>query len=76
MVNATSSPMRAHKTTVAGLDDLQARIFAESLGLIVAGTLGVILKAKHAGLISTVKPLLDALIPQGFRIGPELYQDV
>ncbi len=33
--------------TVAGLDDMQARRVAEALGLTVAGTLGLLVRAKR-----------------------------
>jgi len=61
--------------SVAGLDDLQARQLAEALGLRVAGTLGLLLRAKQAGIIPTVRQLLDAAITEGFHISPRLYQD-
>jgi len=60
----------------AGLDDLRARQLAESVGLKVVGTLGTLVRAKRAGLISAVQPLLDEVIFQGFRLNPELYRDV
>ena len=66
----------AHQGCIAGLDDLQARRLAEGLGLAVVGTLGVLLRAKRAGLLSIVRPLLDALNAQGFRLDSNLYQDV
>ena len=49
-------------------DDRQARRCAESLGLRVSGTLGVLLKAKHTGLIPQLGPVLDALDQLGFRL--------
>ena len=67
---------RAHQGCVAGLDDLQARQLAESLGLAVVGTIGLLLRGKHAGLISAVQPLLDAAVAQGFHLNPALYRDV
>jgi hypothetical protein len=67
---------QARPDHVAGLDDLQARQLAESMGLKVVGTLGVLLRAKRVGLIRSVHPLLDDIIEQGFRLAPDLYQDV
>ncbi len=61
---------------VVGLDDLQARRLAEELGLTVIGTLGILLRAKQAGLLPTVRPLVHALIAQGFHLAPDLYQTV
>jgi len=66
----------AHQSYVAGLDDLQARRLAETLGLTVVGTLGVLLRAKRASLIPAVRPLVDAVVKQGFHLAPDLYQDV
>lgn len=60
---------------MAGLDDRQARVLAEQLGLKVVGMVGILLKAKRAGLISSVRPLLDAAQAQGFRMEKELYQE-
>lgn len=67
---------RTHPGCVAGLDDLPARRLAESLGIVVAGTPGILLRAKRAGLIAAVRPLIDALIAQGFRLDPDLYQEI
>jgi hypothetical protein len=64
----------AHPGSVAGLDDLEARRIAEALGLVVAGTLGLLLRAKRAGLVPAVRPLMDALGVEGFRVTPELYR--
>jgi predicted nucleic acid-binding protein len=66
----------AHPGCIAGLDDLQARRLAEELELAVVGTPGILLRAKRDGLLSTVRPLLDALNAQGFRMDPTLYQDI
>jgi uncharacterized protein len=41
---------------VAGLDDLQARQLAEMLGVRVAGSLGMLQRAKQAGLVAPVRP--------------------
>jgi predicted nucleic acid-binding protein len=46
------------------------------MNLSVIGTLGVLLRAKRAALIPAVRPLMDAVIAQGFRLSPDLYQDV
>jgi hypothetical protein len=62
--------------SIAGLDDLQARRFAETLGLRVAGTLGLLLRAKQMGIVPAVRQLVDAAIAEGFHIGPALYRDM
>jgi predicted nucleic acid-binding protein len=63
----------AHGCPLVGLDDQKARDFAEEIGLRVIGTVGVLLQAKQAGLVSAVRPLLDAVQAQGFRMDAELY---
>ncbi len=50
------------------LDDRKAREVAQRLGVPVTGTVGLLLKAKQAGVVTTVRPLLDALAANQFRI--------
>lgn len=54
------------------LDDRKAREVAQRLGVPVTGTVGLLLKARQEGLISAVRPLLDALDANQFRIGKAL----
>ena len=56
------------------LDDAAARREASDLELTVFGTVGLILRAKEAGHISAVRPLLDALQGSGFWMSDALYQ--
>lgn len=65
-----------HPGHLVGLDDLQARRLAEALDLPLAGTLGILLRAKQAGLVDAVRPLLDAVVEAGFHLEPDLYQEV
>lgn len=58
------------------LDERPARRLAQSLGLSVMGTLGLLLAGKRRGLIGNVKPCLDSLLQQGFYIAPHLYKKV
>ena len=67
---------QAHRGYVAGMDDLQARQLAEAIGLKVTGTLGILLRAKQAGLIPAVKPLVDDVTAQGFRLSLELHREM
>ena len=60
---------------VAGLDDRQARLLAEQMELPVVGTVGVLLRARQANLVSAVQPLLDAIRSEGFRLRTDLYQE-
>ena len=50
------------------LDDALARRYARQLGVVFTGTLGVILKAKQAGYIEAVAPVLDQLDAVRFRL--------
>ena len=56
------------------IDDLKARKIAKLRGLNVIGTICVLLNAKDKGLISEVKPLLEALTKKKIRISEELYE--
>lgn len=56
------------------IDERAARQVAESLNLAVIGTIGILLLAKNRNLISSVKELLDALMAEGMRISPRIYQ--
>jgi hypothetical protein len=58
------------------LDDWAARRLAQTIGLHVAGTLALLVHAKRRGLLSEVKPVLDALIAQGFRASDTLRERV
>lgn len=62
-----------HSLTLVGLDDRQARDLAQQLGLRMIGTVGVLLKAKEAGVLIAVQPLLAQLQQEGFYISKELY---
>ncbi len=50
------------------LDDRQARTVARNMGISIIGTVGVLVKAKQAKLISTLNPLLDELELNGFYL--------
>ena len=54
------------------LDDWKARKVAERLGLLVTGTIGVIIKAKNTGIITSIRPYLDKIRRTNFRISEEL----
>lgn len=50
------------------LDDFKARKVAQTLGLSVTGTLGIIVKAKKSGLIPSIKPILKKLQKTDFYL--------
>ncbi|MBI4781959.1 MAG: DUF3368 domain-containing protein [Oscillatoriophycideae cyanobacterium NC_groundwater_1537_Pr4_S-0.65um_50_18] len=58
------------------LDDALARKYARQLNLTVAGTLGVLLKAKQIGLIESIAPILDQLHALNFRIAQSTHAAV
>lgn len=58
------------REAVVVLDDALARRVAETLGLRLTGTLGLLLDARRAGLIPAVGPLLDQLQALRFRVAP------
>jgi predicted nucleic acid-binding protein len=53
---------------VALLDDGLARRMAARLGIAFTGTLGVLLRAKAAGHVDAVAPIVDRLESLGFRL--------
>ncbi|HEY4563726.1 MAG TPA: DUF3368 domain-containing protein [Thermoanaerobaculia bacterium] len=53
------------------LDDALARRVARRLDLALTGTLGLLLKAKQAGRIARLEPLLDRLEALNFRLDPD-----
>jgi uncharacterized protein len=55
------------------LDERPARRLAQALGLPVIGTLGILLASKRRGLLTAVRPCIDALVNLGFHISPGLY---
>jgi predicted nucleic acid-binding protein len=58
------------------IDERLGRREAVRLGLSITGVLGVLLIAKNRGLISRVKPIIDALITQAsFRVSRQLYEE-
>jgi uncharacterized protein len=59
------------------VDERRGRRTAVAEGLTVMGLLGVVARAKRAGLIDLAKPVLDELIRTArFWIGPDLYAAV
>jgi predicted nucleic acid-binding protein len=53
------------------LDEKLARFHAKHIGIPVSGTVGVLLKAKHAGYITALKPLLYELRSQGIWLSDD-----
>lgn len=58
------------------MDDADGRRVARGLGLRVTGVLGVLVEAKCRGLLSEIKPVLDALSDEGFWLSESLRRAV
>ncbi len=58
--------------SVVILDDYKARKIAERLGVTLTGTIGVIIKAKLNGTISSIKPILEKIKQTDFRLSAEI----
>lgn len=56
---------------VAILDDALARRVAESQGIRIIGTLGLLLNAKQAGHVSSIREYVDQLEALRFRLAPQ-----
>jgi predicted nucleic acid-binding protein len=54
------------------IDEMKGRKLARQLGLIITGTLGVIVEAKLSGHIPSVRPLLDKINQTNFRLSEGL----
>jgi len=57
------------------LDDYKARLTATKLGIEITGTLGVIIKSKINGIISSIQPILNKLHKTNFRISESLIEE-
>ncbi|MBI5497626.1 MAG: DUF3368 domain-containing protein [Deltaproteobacteria bacterium] len=60
------------KASVVLLDEQRARKVAKAMKLPVAGTFMVLLRAKWAGHVVAVRPLIDQLLATGFHASPTL----
>ena len=62
--------------SVVLIDEKRGRTFAKRLQLRPVGLVGILLSAKHRGLIPEVRPVLDELIGSaGFWVSSELYRE-
>ena len=58
------------------MDEKVARLQAEVLGLNVIGTLGLLLRAKKSGIISSIKPLVEKMLENGIWIKDEIVEGI
>jgi predicted nucleic acid-binding protein len=61
------------KATWLIIDDLAGRRLAHSLGITVIGSVGLLLKAQARGLIPAVRPLMEAMQREDFRISERVF---
>lgn len=54
------------------LDDLPARRFAETVGLPIIGTVGVLEVARQLSILPRLQTVLDQLVQSGFHLSPGL----
>jgi predicted nucleic acid-binding protein len=67
---------REQGAEVVLLDEKAARRVARRLGLAVLGTVGVLIWAKRAGLVASLRQELDALHTRGgFHLGESVYEE-
>lgn len=57
------------------VDDSAARKMAQKMGIKITGVIGVLLEAKKAGFIKELKPLLEFMIGEGFRVSKLVYEE-
>lgn len=58
------------------IDERSARSFAKSFNLNPIGILGILQRAKELDEIASLKPLLDELLANNFRISDKLYSQL
>ena len=58
------------------VDERRARAIAKQLGFPIAGTLGVLLEAKHRGYVPLLRSLLETLQECNIRLSPALIEKI
>ena len=58
------------------IDEKRGRIIAQRNNIRTIGTLSILLSSKQRGFITLVKPFLELLAENGFRISDILYQQI
>jgi predicted nucleic acid-binding protein len=74
--SAAISYARAHPGVEAVLDERGGRACARTLGIRPRGTLGLFVLAKREGVITEVRPHVEALLAAGYRLGASLVEMV
>ena len=58
------------------LDERKGRRIAKSLGVRVEGSLGLLVRAKRRGLVSSVRELIKRMLLRGYYLSRELIEEV
>jgi predicted nucleic acid-binding protein len=66
--------MAHHRGELLLVDDRQGRNSARTLNVPVTGTIGVLVKAKQAGLISAVLPILEQIRQNGYWLSDAMLE--
>lgn len=73
---AAAIPLAEELGAVLLVDDGAARAVAAERGIVVVGSLGVLLAARRSGHLEAVEPVLDRMVALGMFVAPALRQRV
>ncbi len=75
--SSTLSLARAHDgDRLVIMDERAGRSEAERLGIPVIGVAGLLLEAKMSGIVAEIRPILDALQREAFRLDPRIVRSI
>jgi predicted nucleic acid-binding protein len=75
-LNASDTRARCGPGTRAVIDDLEGRRCAESLGIPLRGTVGLVLRARRAGRIDSARDALERLRRSGMCLSDRICVEV
>jgi predicted nucleic acid-binding protein len=64
----------SHSSTGLIVDDRQARTIARQLGIVIHGTVGILLQAKRAQLVPCIAPILEDMRGKGYWLSDALVE--
>jgi predicted nucleic acid-binding protein len=64
------------ENSILVIDDLKGRKIAAKLNIRYSGTFGLILKAKQAGILTTITPILNKIKATDFRFSEKLFETI